>query len=230
MKKQNKYIGKSKAVFMVWSICMLLLAACGKKEPVLLENFSESSSEESITGETEVQLEQSITDKTEKQLEQENADCNSAVICYVHICGAVMKPGVYQLAATSRIYEAVAMAGGFREDACTDYLNQAELVADGEQIRIPTQAEAEEYKRQPIQQGNAKAIGEEKQTNDPVLVNINTADVNTLCTLPGIGSQRAASIITFREQNGGFSSIEEILQVEGIKSGIYSKLKDKITI
>lgn len=238
MKIRNQYIKKSTIVFMVWNFSILLLIACGRKEPVLLENFTEEPSDEAIMDETEVQIEQKSADSDSEKLKKQQTDGDTGVteksgedtVCYVHICGAVMNPGVYQMTVTSRIYEAVAMAGGFREDACTEYLNQAELVCDGEQIRIPTEAEAEEYEKQPMQPAAVKAQGVEKQTKEDGLININTADESTLCTLPGIGSLKAASIIAFREQNGGFASIEDILQVDGIKSGTYNKLKDKITV
>ncbi len=228
MKKRNPYIRKSAFVFMVWNFSILLLAACGRKEPVLLENFTEESSEE-LSEEVSI-------DEAEVQIEQKSADGVSGAekseedtVCYVHICGAVMSPGVYQMTVKSRVYEAVAMAGGFREDACREYLNQAELVKDGEQIRIPTEEEAAEYGKQMVPD-SVRAEEAGKQTQENGLININTADESMLCTLPGIGSLKAASIIAFREQNGGFSSKEDILQVDGIKSGTYNKLKDKITV
>ncbi len=236
MKKRNEYIRKSIIAFMVWNFSILLLIACGKKEPVLLETFTEESSNEDVMDETEVQIEQKSTDGDSHLKKRANSDTDitekseADTVCYVYICGAVMSPGVYQMTVTSRIYEAVAKAGGFREDACREYLNQAEQVFDGEQIRIPTKTEAEKYEKQPMQQNSAKTQDVGKQTSENGLVNINTADESTLCTLPGIGSLKAASIIAYREQNGGFTSIEDILQVDGIKSGTYNKLKDKITV
>ncbi len=213
MKGYASIFKKSFILFLIWNISILLVA-CGSKEPVLLENCTEEVSIESDTSVEQIPIEDSNLDD---------------MFCYVYVCGAVINPGVYHIKATSRIYEAVAMAGGFSEEACTEYWNQAEQVFDGQQIKIPTREEAEEYGRKPMDSDSGKA-GIQNQTDANGLININTADEKTLCTLPGIGSLKAASIIAYREKNGGFLSIEDILKVDGIKSGTYNKLKDKITV
>lgn len=136
---------------------------------------------------------------------------------YVYVCGAVATPGVYALPADSRADDALQAAGGFSEDAQTDYVNLAAKVSDGEKLYIPTRQEAE-----------ALSLGESAVSQG--LVNINTADVPLLCTLPGIGESRAQDIVAYREKNGAFQSIEDIMKVSGIKTSIYEKLCDKITI
>lgn len=133
----------------------------------------------------------------------------------VYVCGAVEKPGVVSLSEGSRAEDALAAAGGFSEDARRDYVNLAEWVTDGQKLYFPTLEEAESLMVQ--ESGNG-------------LVNINTADVDTLCTLPGIGESRAKDIIAYREAHGAFESCEDIMQVSGIKNSVYSKISDMITV
>ncbi|GFI25986.1 ComE operon protein 1 [Lachnospiraceae bacterium] len=138
--------------------------------------------------------------------------------CYVHVCGAVHHPGVYRLPAGSRVYEAVLLAGGLLDTACEDGINQAQEVADGQMIKVLTVEEAKEQEN--AQTGEPETDGK---------INLNTADAAALMTLPGIGEAKAASILSYREEHGGFSSAEEIKNITGIKEGVYSKIKDRIT-
>ena len=133
----------------------------------------------------------------------------------VHVCGAVMTPGVVSLPEDSRAEDALEAAGGFAENAWRDYVNLAERVRDGEKLYFPTLEESESLTLQEPESG---------------LVNINTADVAMLCTLPGIGESRANDIIAYREANGPFGSCEDIMKVSGIKDSVYSKISDKITV
>lgn len=152
--------------------------------------------------------------------------------CTVHICGAVNRPGVYVMEGESRIYQAVEMAGGFRADAHEDYLNQADLLLDGMKIYVPTKEEVEESgegKRLLASAGEGGALSTKTEENSS-LVNINTAGEDLLCTLSGVGSSRAKSIIAYREKNGAFQKIEDIMKVEGIKDGLFQKIKDSITV
>ena len=136
---------------------------------------------------------------------------------YVHICGEVNNPGVYELAEGSRIFEAVEAAGGFTEEAAQASLNLAQVISDEEQIVILTQDEAEEKAR--LEREQAAGI-----------VNLNTASKEQLMTLPGIGESRAEDIIRYRKESGGFQNIEEIMSVPGIKESAYLKIKDSITV
>ena len=136
---------------------------------------------------------------------------------YVHICGEVNNPGVYELAEGSRIFEAVEAAGGFTEEAAQASLNLAQVISDEEQIVILTQEEAAEKARMERE----KAAG---------IVNLNTASKEQLMTLPGIGESRAEDIIRYRKESGGFQNIEEIMRVPGIKESAYLKIKDSITV
>lgn len=166
---------------------------------------------------------------------------------YVHICGAVGKPGVYVLEAGSRVYQGIEAAGGFAEDACEDFVNQAGVLTDGQRIVIPTAEEAEAWKadgsyqeiRQPvfsdygIGSGNdpgAGNVGNPGTGNPGGLVNINTATESELNAIPGIGAGKAAAIVKYRQENGAFASVEDIMKVSGIKEGTFEKIKDKITV
>ena len=134
------------------------------------------------------------------------------------VCGAVENPGVYELPENSRVYEAVAMAGGMTEDAGMEAVNQAEFVTDGQMLRIPTMEEV-------------AAAQEESESNvDDGLLDINRASVADFMTLPGIGQSKAEALFQYREAHGRFSSIEEIMNVDGIKEGVFNKIKDSIKV
>lgn len=139
--------------------------------------------------------------------------------CFVHVCGAVVSPGVYELPAGSRIFDALNLAGGITEDGVPTALNFAEQIHDGEQILVPTW---EEYHALWTSGGNEETSGG--------LVNINTATKEELMTLNGIGESRAQAIIAYREERGPFLSIEELMQVSGIKEASFEKIRDYITV
>ena len=133
-------------------------------------------------------------------------------IVKVHVCGEVQFPGVYTLYSGSRVDEAVKQAGGFTFKADTTGINLAKEIADGEQIYIP-----------PFEE-NAGETGKNG------LVNINKADIEMLCTIPGIGETRAKQIIDYRKKNGSFQKIEDIMNVTGIKEGTFEKIAPYITV
>lgn len=144
----------------------------------------------------------------------------------VHVCGEVANPGIYELPAGSRIYEAVKAAGGFTENAAEESVNLASPIEDGVQIRIYSKEEAETLAAGAAPFDGFEASGEEKE---PV-VNLNTATKEELMTLSGIGESRAEDIIRYREENGGFQNIEDIMKVSGIKDAAFQKIKDRITV
>jgi len=138
---------------------------------------------------------------------------------FIHVCGAVKNPGVYEMEAGSRIYEALELAGGMTEDAVENSMNQAEILNDGQQLYVMSESEMKEE----------KMIAEEEAIEDGK-VNINRASREELMTLPGIGESKADAIIRYREETGTFNSIEEIMEIEGIKEGVFRKIEDRITI
>ena len=146
----------------------------------------------------------------------------------VFVCGAVIKPSVCTLPEGARVQDAVDAAGGFRADADREWLNLARTLADGEQIRVPTREETSAYA-----DGNAAVSGMAASTTPGMKdgkIDLNTADAALLVTLPGIGEAKAAAIIAYREEHGGFSSAEEIMQISGIKQSIYEGIRDRITV
>ncbi len=146
------------------------------------------------------------------------AESEQIEVCYVYVCGAVVSPGVYELQTGSRVYEAIKSAGGLSEDADLGSINQAEHVTDGQMIKILTVSEAE----------NGTEDGNETASDG--LLDINNASVTDFMTLPGIGQSKAQSIVQYREQNGAFSSVDEIMKVDGIKEGVFNKIKDCIKV
>ena len=140
---------------------------------------------------------------------------------YVHVCGAVNNPGVYKFKTPVRVYEAIESAGGITSEGLDEVINQAREIADGEQIYIPTLEEKELYEA-----GNNAQI---TSLNDG-RININTASKEELMTLPGVGESKANGIVEYRSSNGKFNALEELMNVEGIKDGVFNKIKDKITI
>ena len=123
------------------------------------------------------------------------------------------------------MFEAIEAAGGLTEEAAGERINQARLIADGEELYIPTKEEVLS-----ISAGSFALPETAKGADTADKVNINTADVAALTNLNGIGQSRAEAIIAWREENGRFSSIEEIKNIDGIADKTYEKLKDQITV
>ncbi len=204
--KKNKRI-RMILIFGMWSA--ILLGGCTQQPEFVDVQLKDNESTEQETG-----------IKQEPFPVEENGTASQDMQpVVVHVCGAVMQPGVYELSKGSRIAQAVDVAGGFAEDADESYVNLAELLTDGTQIYIPTKEEALVLRQESQEVGNSSGK-----------VNINTADKALLCTLPGIGETRATDIIAYRQKNGGFSSIEDIMKVSGIKEAGFQKIKDKIVV
>jgi competence protein ComEA len=144
------------------------------------------------------------------------------VSLFVHILGAVAKPGLYQLHDGARAVDAVAAAGGFTAEADRQQLNLARLVSDGEQIYVPKVGEAGSGPPGSSAVGGAGAVGGK--------VNINTASESDLETLPRVGPTMAKRIIAWREANGRFATIEDLMSVTGIGEKTFAELKDLVTI
>lgn len=182
--------------------CVSVLMGCRKQE-------------EEIVVLEEVNLEE-VSEETESGDTEEEKDT-----IFVHVCGQVVDPGVYEMTEGSRIYEVIQMAGGMMESAAGDYVNQAQVLVDGQRIYIPTMEEAE----QGMMQESTVSVVE-----SGIKVNINTASKEELMTLTGIGEVRAEAILAYRQEKGVFGNIKELMLVEGIKKGTYDKIKDQITV
>lgn len=161
---------------------------------------------------------------------------------YVDVCGAVANPGVFQLAAGSRVFQAIEAAGGYLPEAALTCVNRAGVLTDGQQLYILTQEEMERQGLDPAEMagasdgqmngsvGTGQNAGLTVQAQQDNRININTADEAQLTTLTGIGATRAQAIISYRQENGPFAVIEDIMNVQGIKEGTFAKIKDKIVV
>lgn len=137
----------------------------------------------------------------------------TATFLYVYVCGYVEQPGVYPLKPGARICDALELAGGVTSDGKPEALDQAQHVEDGQTIYVPGRYEDVE---------NADV--------DDGLVDINKADKSMLMTLPGIGESKAELILQYREEHGDFEAVEDLMNIPGIKEGVYNKIKDSIKV
>ncbi|TCT16359.1 competence protein ComEA [Natranaerovirga pectinivora] len=166
--------------------------------------------------EVEISINEHNNGKIE-EITEESEDLIDDKMIYVFLCGAINNPGVYEVVDGTRVFEVMNLAGGLADNADQTVVNQAQPVMDGQQIYFPTIKEVEEGYIEEISVGQ-------------YLININTASIEQLITLPGVGEVRAQTIINFRNKNGRFKSTEEIMNVDGIKEGIYNRIKDFITV
>lgn len=155
-------------------------------------------------------------------MNEQIAEQEDIIYIYVHLCGAVTVPDVYEVKDKTRLVEVIELAGGLLEDAAGDYVNQAAIVEDGQRIYIPTKLEVLNH--------TTLEYGDSESSSKSDKVNINTASVEELMTLAGIGESKAKSIINYREEHNGFKSIEDIKNINGIKDSVYNKISDMITI
>lgn len=205
-------------------------------------NTDQNREAESNAGDTDKNRKAEPSAGSTGRTELSDASSEEAKTLVVHICGAVSAPGVYELPAGSRIIDAVEAGGGFLPEADEACCNLAEEIVDGCQIYIMTKTESCADGQTEKKAGIQTSPDSDMQTTDinmrsnsataldNGLVNLNTADVAALMTLPGIGESRAKAIISYREQHGAFAQIEDIMKISGIKQAAFSKIKDKITV
>ena len=195
----------------------------------------------------------SSAESRKKQAESDGSDAGNGTeinstgetqpeMIYVDVCGAVANPGVFQLAAGSRVFQAIEAAGGYLPEAVQNCVNRAGVLTDGQQLYILTQEEMERQGLDPAEMagasdgqmngsaGTGQNTGIAAQAQQDNRININTADEAQLTTLTGIGATRAQAIIAYREENGPFAAIEDIMNVQGIKEGTFAKIKDEIVV
>lgn len=176
------------------------LTGCGGQEEIFVLSETTASEQEEAQDMTEASA-VSSTDSVDE-------------LC-VFICGQVQNPGVYYLPPGSRVVDALALAGGCLDTADICIVNQAEQLTDGLQIYIPAVGETE-------------AVSSEEASDGRV--HLNRADREELMTLPGIGASKADAILEYREVQGGFTTIEELMNIPGIKEGVFNKIQDYITV
>lgn len=224
-----------KIIFVI--LCMLMCVCQGCSDEEVMEIISEEADKEENADDSIEEASDALADNTEKTENIETDDSQSFV---VYVSGYVNNPGVYELSAGSRVIDAIDAAGGYSKEAYDNYLNLASLIADGQMIYVPSEEEVESGS---IERGVASGAdgsgaggvtggnggGNGGNSSDSgTLVNINQASKEELMTLPGIGESKADKIIAYREANGRFNSPEGIMEISGIKDGLYNKIKDKI--
>lgn len=140
----------------------------------------------------------------------------SPATIFVDVAGWVKKPGVYEFPEGDRVIDAVDQAGGARKGAVLSSLNLAAMLTDGQQILVP----------EPVKAASAATAGVDASG----LININTADATQLESLTGIGEVLAQTIIDYREKNGPFTSVDQLLDVSGIGDATLAEFRDQVTV
>lgn len=204
--KENKV--KKQIILLGIVVLMMLVGCTGCKKQSYLETQSDLQEEHTKSADTTEEKKQ----QTEKTTE-----------IYVQIDGAVKKPGVYTFSEESRVYELIEAAGGLLPEAYDLGINQAKRLVDGEKIYVYTKEEIENGAETTDTQ-NPRG-----QTDDGK-ININTASVEELMTLSGIGETRAKDIIAYRNAHGAFSLPEDLKNVSGIGDSTYNKIADAIIV
>ena len=136
---------------------------------------------------------------------------------FVHVCGQVKKPGIYELLPDSRVADGIEAAGGFTSNAQKTSVNLARRLQDGEQLYVLS-----------IEESKQASVEDRSGSSDKI--NINTAGKEILMQLPGIGEAKAEAILTYRSKHGDFLTVEDLKKIEGIKDGVFEKIKDRITV
>lgn len=206
-------------VIFILMLCASLAGCAGREAPggdLLLSETEDVEKAQESSG--------SMTEDTDGA-EQGNGQAGAQEpLIYVQVSGAVNEPGVYALPQGSRVFQAIELAGGVNGEADVQSMNQARPLADGEMICILTAKEA-------AQAAEAQEVsGGEDQPVDDGKVNLNTATKEELMQLPGIGAAKAERILAWREENGSFAQIEDLMKIEGIKEGVFSKVEDCVKV
>lgn len=162
----------------------------------------------------------------ELKIEQAEEQAEEPTTVFVHVTGCVKNPGLYELAEGARVKEAIDAAGGFGDTAATDSINLARVLTDGEQIVVTDKAA--QTNAQPS--GDAAASASSTSSAAPGKISINTATKEELMELDGVGEVTAEKIIAYREENGGFQKIEDLMNVSGIGEKRFDAVKDSIVL
>lgn len=206
MRKRRRILYQICGIFLGIS-CML--SACHEKE----ETFTSVAAAEADAGDKKNEAESKAAEEKEGSI-------------WVYVCGEVASPGVYELQEGDRITHAIEAAGGLTEAAGQVYLNQAAHLTDGQRIYVPSKEEEQTLK----EEGSPSDMADAGMGKDTGIINLNTATKAELLSLSGIGESRAEAIIAYRETNGGFRKIEDLKKVDGIKEGIFQKIREQITV
>lgn len=219
-KRKNKFIN---FVSICAVIIMFMFAGCGKAGSNKVYVNTDETNDDSVADDRE-------------DIEHTDAKCideiqtESVGYVYVQMCGAVNQPGVYKVPDTLRVYEVIDLAGGVTGEADTDVINMARPVQDEMKIYVPVRGEMTDGDFDNLQDNDLYELKGTGRGIEDGIVNINEADEEELMTLPGIGEAKAGAIIAYREENGAFSDISEIMNISGIKQAAFDKIKDLIKV
>ncbi len=161
---------------------------------------------------------------------RETNDLEGKII--VHITGEVKNTGILVLKEEARIADAIESAGGATEEADLNKINLAYTLKDGQKIYIPNKEDEENIAYITEGSGNNVSVenGDESEMKEKIKININTASQAELEELPGIGEAIASRIIEYREENGTFNKIEDLLNVKGIGDAKFAEIKEYIVV
>ncbi len=234
MKKLNKFF----AVMMLGAGLSFAVTGCSDKAVTLSDITEKNAEEGGVLADAQIDAQagdgswpvsgDSLPDSARHDSSPETS---TPATITVYICGCVLNPGVYELPEGSRICDGLDVAGGFAEGADETRINLAGYLKDGDMVFFPEDGEE-------IPDGAVSAAQPVSGTTAAgaapgalcALININTASEDTLCTLPGIGSSKAKAIIKYREENGLFTDISQIMNVSGIGENLYNNIKDLICV
>ncbi|MEK9198848.1 helix-hairpin-helix domain-containing protein [Ureibacillus sp. FSL E2-3493] len=206
-------------------VVIVLLYLFLQQEDSTKESYTISTIPQEQTEQFNSNEQQQIKDKAkEKEITEQELKTEKIL---VDVKGAVKYPGVYELTMENRVIDAIELAGGYTEEAETKAINHAQKLQDEMVIFVPKIGEVIENS---LSGGIATSVPYQNSGNTNDKVNINNADEATLTTLPGIGPSKAQAIISYREENGPFESIDELKNVSGIGDKTFEKLMDLIDI
>lgn len=193
------------------------LAAVFLLAVILLIGIQQIQSKEELG----IVVQQNVSETPENSFSPSQMQKNEIV---VHVAGAVKNPGVYRLEEGMRIEDAIQKAE-ITETADADALNRAALLTDGQKIVVPFLEETHT-----INQQEMPTASDSPSAGQNAKVNLNQATAVQLMELPGIGEVKANAIIRYRQENGGFQNIDELLMVNGIGSAIYAQIAELVAV
>ncbi len=197
-------------------VCIALLVISVVFSGLIYYNFSTEDNYTDISNTKNSDIIGENNDKENDNKDNSDKKVNDKIV--IHITGEVEKPGIYEVSKDSRVYEIIDLAGGFTKEAAIDEINLAQKVFDSQQIIV--------YSKKQINDN----VTPNENAAQRELININTATTKELTTLPGIKDARALMIVNYRETNGLFTTIEDIMKVSGIKEAAFLKIKDLIKV
>lgn len=210
MTSSGRLLGRGNGRVKVGLGATIVLVIVGLAIAVLVTTLGSHGVTAEVTAGAHANAKQAESQKTASPV----AHAGAAI--FVHVVGAVLRPGLFSLRDGDRVVDAIAAAGGFAEKADQAQVNLARFVSDGEQLVVP------EIGSTPAAAGSTGVTGGK--------VNLNTADLSTLETLPRVGPAMAQRIIDWRTSNGRFSAVEDLMSITGVGDKTFQQLKDLVTV